>query len=382
MGKTGEVTTGESPTGDNAGTVLAAPVQNLTLQDPTATISGVLNTLSAPVQTLQLVAKTGPGDVNGKTGESKTGEAVTGGSGSTGTTITTLTVDLSAPVQTLALQDPTASITGAGTATINANEHVLQLAIPQALIGYKQWVINSQPLRVREVTLTPTELTLEVRARTSAERSLLDTLDANAGAYQDRQLADGTAQARDTSGGSNNFDPIPPIRMQPPRTTRTFFVDNVSRRRTSADTQGIIGTISLVAQDTRSAVTGYTDAVDSSKWEFDFNGGRIVTDRVSTIDQGPTTSVELILTESQAELFETLTAATAGAVVATVPDGESYSRDTTPNNRQTVTITPPSGAADPAIPQGDYVVENWESVGNDGFAFRVRMDISSRYDPK
>jgi len=119
---------------------------------------------------------------------------------------------------------------------------------------------------------------------------------------------------------------------------------------------------------------------DSTAFTFDFgSAGTIVTPRVSNISQGDTLSFDIILTPDQTELWETLTAASAGAVVRAVPDGETFTEDTTPSDRQTVSITPPSSAADSAIEQGDYVVMGWESRGSDGGAYRLSVEIDSRY---
>ena len=402
MGKTGAVRTGESPTGDVAQPTLNAPIHTLTLDTPTASI-----TTPAP-----------PG-VRSKTGHAPTGEVRTGDEVITEQTLVasaqTLTLDtptptitgagaatatapvqtltlatptpaitriarLQAATQTLTLDTPTAVISGAGAATLSAAVQTLTLATPDARIGFAEWVVNGQPYRVVETTLTPTELTLGIRAREQAERAGLDTLDDNAGAVGTRERADGTVDGLDTSGGDNTFEVIPPVRHQPERVTRDWHVDDVSRERTSADTQATRATLSLINAATRDSVTGYTDPADSTAWTFEFAGGTIVTPRVSEIRQQATTTLRLVLEPAQAELFETVTAASAGAVTTTVPDGETFARDTTPGDRQTVTITPPSGASDPAIPQGDYVVTGWESEGADGGAYRVRMDIATRYE--
>jgi hypothetical protein len=354
--KTGEAKTGEVPTGDAlAGAdTLAAPVQALTLDTPTPTIAGAgAATATAAVQTLTL-------DTPAATIERRN--------------------TLSAPVQTLTLDTPTPTITGAGAATATAAVQTLTLATPDARIGFAQWLIGGQSYRVVGVTLTPTELSLDIRARTQAERAGLDTLDDNAGAVNTRERADGTVDGLDTSGGGNTFEVIPPVRHQPERVTRDWHVDDVSRERTSASTQATRATVALINAATRASVTGYADGADSTAWTFEFAGGTIVTPRVSEIRQQATTALRLVLEPAQAELFETVTAATAGAVTTTVPDGETFARDTTPGDRQTVTITPPSGASDPAIPQGDYVVTGWESEGADGGAYRVRMDIATRYE--
>jgi len=376
MGKTGAVKTGESPTGDVSILVLGATAQTWEF----ASI----------------------GRASNKTGEVKTGEAPTGGDGAQFATIqnAALILDattqqwsfdpqpadikqlarLQAKSQTWAFDAQPAAFDAVGTATLGATAQPWTWEGLSGQVGFPVWVIDDTAIRVTSVTLTPTNLTLEVRARTADERALLDTLDSDAGAVQSRERADGTVAGLDTAAGSNTFEVIPPIRHLPQRATRDWLVDDVSRDRTSADTQATSATVSLVSTDTRDAVTGYTDAADSGKWTFDFSaGGTVVTRRVSGISQGATTSLTITAEPRQAELIETVTAATAGAVVREVPDGQWFTEDTTPNSRQTVDITPPSGAADPAIPQDTYVISNWESRGDDGGAYRITLEIDTRF---
>lgn len=242
----------------------------------------------------------------------------------------------------------------------------------------QRWALGGATIRVVGVTLTPTELRLEVRARSQSERQLLDTLDTNAGAVDTRERADGTTVGLDRAGGDNTFTVRPPVRLRPPRTVRDWLVADVSRDRTSIDTKAVAATISLVASQTRDSVDGYVNS--GTGWTFTFNRGTIVTDRVGDISQGETTRVPIVLTDRQAELAETVLAASAGAVVSPVPDGETFTRDTTPDSRQSVDIALPSGVSDAAISPGEYVVEDWEVRGDGGTAFRMTLDISTRYE--
>lgn len=242
------------------------------------------------------------------------------------------------------------------------------------------WVIDELQIQVFAVTLRPTELELSVRARTDAAQRLLDRLDSNAGAYEDRTLADGTYQARDTAGGSNTFTVRPSTRLRPPRVTRDWLVDSVSRTRTSTDQQAIEATVTFVAGGTRTPQTGHTDAADTSQWTFAFNGGTVVTASVADIQQGETTTIPIVLTDRQAELVESVTPAIGGAYTFEVPDDETFTRDETPTDRQSVTITSPDSVTNPPLPDGEYVVTGWRSRGSDGAGFRWDMEVSSRYN--
>jgi len=72
------------------------------------------------------------------------------------------------------------------------------------------WLIDDLRIRVTGVTLTPTNLDLDIRARTNTEQRALEILDSNAGAYDQRERADGTLEALDTAGGGNTFTVRPP----------------------------------------------------------------------------------------------------------------------------------------------------------------------------
>lgn len=244
------------------------------------------------------------------------------------------------------------------------------------------WVVGNTALRVVDVTLTPTRLTLVVRVRSASARDALARLDDNAGSVTERERANGVTDGLDTAGGSNTFTVRPPTQLRPPRIERDWLVEDVERERASADTKATLATVTLLADQTRSVVDGYADSANANSWSFSFTGGTIITDRVSNINQGATTSLQLILSRRQAELFETVTAATAGSVVSVVPDGQNYSRDTTPNSRQTVTIDGPDDADDPAISDGDYVVAGWSVFGSDGGDLRAEIQISSRFEPQ
>jgi len=244
----------------------------------------------------------------------------------------------------------------------------------------RTWIVGGEQLRVVSSTLTPTTLSLEVRARSASERAALDRLDSDAGAVDTRERADGTTVGLDTAGGENTFTVRPPYQDRPPRIEREWLVDNVSRSRTSADTRATSSTVSFIAKETRDRMTGYVNAGGTDAWTFDLAGATINTPRVHDIQQDATTTLRIVATPRQAEALESITPATAGAVVREVPDGQWFDEDTTPNNRQSVTITPPSSSADSAIPSGTYVVGSFESEGTNAGAFRIMLEISSRYE--
>lgn len=291
--------------------------------------------------------------------------------------------ELNDETQGLSLSQEQESISGKGDATISDATHSLLLGQGRDSIGFTDWVVAGEVLRVVGATLTPTELSIDVRARTQAERDALDTLDAEAGAVDTRERADGTVDGLDRAGGNNTFTVYPPVDLQPPRINREWVVDDVERDRASADTQSTLATVTFVGQETRDPATGLSESGGTDAWTFHFGGfGTIATPAVSGLEQGEVTALTITMTPTQAELFETTAAATAGAVASEVPDGETFTRDTTPNDRQTVTITPPSSASDPTPSAGEYVVTGWESVGSAGGAYRVTVEISSRYEPR
>lgn len=243
------------------------------------------------------------------------------------------------------------------------------------------WVIGTRRVAVREITLTPTTLTLTISLRDAGARRTLRELDEDAGALARRELADGTIEYVDTADGDNTYTVTPSVRHQPPRIERDWLVGDISRDRASADTQAVLGTITLRGKQTRDpAAIGYDDADDADAWEFDFSDGRVVSRRVSAVQQpAGTTSLQIVLSPRQAELVESGAAAVAGAISNTVPDGQAFTRDTTPDDRQTVTVDPPADAADPALKAGTYVVTGWTvDSGSGGGADRMDLSVATR----
>jgi len=241
------------------------------------------------------------------------------------------------------------------------------------------WAVGGYRLPVRGVRLTPTTLTLDVALRTPTARRALREFDDDAGAYQDRSRASGEIEHLDTAGGDNTYTVQPAVKHRPPRVVRDWLVEDVSRDRASADTKAVLGSVTLRGRRTRAEVTGHDDADDSGAWEFDFTGGRVVSRRVSRLRQSVgSTTLQIVLSPRQAELIESVAAATAGAVSNAVPDGQAFTRDTSAGDRQTVTVDPPDGVTDPALSAGTYVVSEWSVDGSDGGAYRMDLSVSTR----
>lgn len=253
-----------------------------------------------------------------------------------------------------------------------------------------RWVISppdETPARVRvtNVVLRPTRCEVSIRARSAAERDILARLDDDAGEVDTRAYADGRTQGLDTSGGSNTYTLRPSTALRPPRIERDWLVESIERDRTSADTRATAATVEFVAATTRDRdATSYADGSQAGAWQFDFNaptGGTLYTERVNRIRQGETDTVALFLTRYQAEVLESVAPAVAGATTQATPDGPTVTRDTTPDDRQTVDVTPPASAADPAISAGTYVVAGWTVTGDDAGSKRVELSIDTAYTP-
>lgn len=241
------------------------------------------------------------------------------------------------------------------------------------------WLIDGVALSPTAVTVTPETIELTVPTRTQSTRDLLDTLDANAGEVRRRNLADGTMQAFDTAAGGNTYTLSPQSRSVPPRTERAVHVDDIAREKSGPSGQTVTADITLVPTATRTRNTR-TDTDDTAQWRFTFSaGGRIVTNRIAAQvnDDRESTTVSLVLTPLQTQTLETNTAAVAGAVSQSVPDGESLDRDTTPNSRQTVTVSPPDTASDPPLESGTYLALGWTTVGRGGGSYRIELELTT-----
>lgn len=115
-------------------------------------------------------------------------------------------------------------------------------------------------------------------------------------------------------------------------------------------------------------------------WTFAFADGTVETTRVTTdIVRTPDDSlqsVEMVIVVDDQEIViieESLDK--QGAInVRKVPDGPNLVEDTTANNRNTVDITPTSGASD-TIPAGTYVARNWETEWMYSTAYTVTIQF-------
>jgi hypothetical protein len=105
----------------------------------------------------------------------------------------------------------------------------------------------------------------------------------------------------------------------------------------------------------------------SGQWLFEFAFGDVATRRVtSDVTKAPDGSVDsvelsLVLEPEEVRVIEESVSKLAATNFVDVPDGSGYIDDESDNDRNTVTVTPPSAATD-TVEAADYIVTEWETT--------------------
>jgi hypothetical protein len=239
----------------------------------------------------------------------------------------------------------------------------------------EEWVVGGRSLQVVDHAREPDRLELSVRLRSAGAREALNELKDDAGSYETWTRADGVAEARDTVGGSNTVTVSPPTRFSPPRVAGPYLVDSVTATRTSADGTAERASVVLVPEASRGLGDTAALSATTGGWRLAFEEGIIDTDRVASDirNDGDRVELRLTVTPRQADVIEASVSAVGGVVSERLPDDDTRVRDVTPDERQTVTLTPPSASP---VDAGDYAVLSWrtESVTSARHQTTITLD--------
>jgi len=230
------------------------------------------------------------------------------------------------------------------------------------------WIIaGGFPGTLTEEIRTWTELTLTFRVDQTGV-DLLKPLDSNAGKLEIVERPDGSFRAVDRSNGKQNTTYFaPPKSRASLRYIRDYLVDEYQQRTVDQQGQQYEVTVTLVATAAKEPQGSYgSDVRSSGEWLFEFDAGSFATKRVAAeLSQqgkdgveGP--SMELTLTNEQAQILEESAGRQGGVTVHEVPDGPNVVEDNSPGEGNTVAVTVPDSAGD-AISSGEYIVREWES---------------------
>lgn len=315
--------------------LLHAPVQSLSLSHTTSGASGTgAASLDAPVQSLETGTPTA----------SVVGEFT-----------------LDAPVQSLEVGHPEATISG--VFTLDAPVQSLEAGHESALIGWADWVLDG------DAVATPTDeiathrlVSLSLRADTSLVTDVLRSLRSDEGKLDVRTYDDGGYTAVDRADGDNTFDVTPPVTRLPLRQEGEYHVARYEESLVSQDVGEWDVTVDLQHATNRTDSPSIDESRDADEWSFETRYGTIATDRVSAEVAGTgedgveRVELEATLTFEQAHVFEAAMARLDAVRVKRVADSTNEPRDDSPDDGNTLDVTPPDDAPDDVVSAGEHVV--------------------------
>lgn len=168
---------------------------------------------------------------------------------------------------------------------------------------------------------------------------------------------DGFVYATDLAGGNNTFTLSPPSERGSLRVSRDYVVDKYNERNIDQASDKYEVTIEFVPKSAKSLSTTLSET--GSDWEFAFSNATVNTARVQaeqssgSENDSDTIDLTLYLTNSQARVFEEHGQTVEAVNVREVPDGSNVVDDNNSNDRNTLTITPPSSGV---VSSGDHVM--------------------------
>lgn len=362
MPKTGTAKTGEGRTGDVSDLRLAAPVQPLALDHPTATATGEGEaTLSASAHSLRWVVYEVLSST--KTGEAKTGEAATGGDAMQHQITGDGEAAFAAPVQPLALDHLTHRLRL--EESFAAPLQTLQFDTLNPLIGYTVWALDGQQVGAETGEIaTHRSLTLSLRAQTSTLTNVLRPLKSDEGQVDVLVTDSGGFVAVDRADGGNTFQLDPPVGRQPLRQIGDYHVRRYEEDLVSQDVDEWDVEIEFVPDANRTDAPGISETPSGDEWGFTTRYGTIATDRVDAQFLGTGSDgverfeVTARLTFDQSLAFEAALSTVEGVRVRSIPDATNVAVDDT-GGEATLTVDSPTNDV---LADGDYVVLDWEST--------------------
>lgn len=197
---------------------------------------------------------------------------------------------------------------------------------------------------------------------------------------------DGGFNAVDRAGGSNTVNLYEPDTREDLRTVDTWLIDEYEEKPLDTEAKRWEVTVTFVPEIEKSYDNKYgsisspgVPTRESGEWLYEFENGGITTKNVTTsLEKVPNKTFDkitlnMVLTPEQLRIVEENLGRLKAQYVRDVPDGDNVLVDQTSSGRNTVTVTPPSGATD-TVESGDYVVSNWETTYNQTI-YRIEMEV-------
>jgi hypothetical protein len=310
---------------------------------------------------------------------------------------------LSAPVTEIQVTSPSPSVQASGSATLSASTTELQVISPAPSLepvtavltaplksvvigtpapgfGTPNWIVAGYPFGADTVESDAKTLTLSAvvaRYRLGQIRKVREAAEKVGVVVDDN----GRFKAVDRSRVGNKYTVKPPVAENPPRETTDMLVADYSEERVSK--QENKSEVELVLQRPASRdKTGDepSQTRETGEWLLEFHSGAIATrritpERTSAVETAKDVeSLQLVLTAEQTLVLETSATYPDAVSVVEVPDGTNLAQDNSTDDRQTVTVTAPSGKEE-VLGDGTYVVDGWTSTRLDSDSYEVSLDL-------
>lgn len=367
MAKSGAFKTGEGITGDSLAVILSPDAQTLSLSTPTPDATGTGTVTVAPeTQQLSLYPIGTQGAITSRSGQSKTGEFVSGGATNPGLDLLSQVV-FRPEMQTLSLSWPTPTATGTGTVGLSPNAQTLLLSAPTPNVGYSSWVLDNDSIgRVTGERATHQTLSLTTRVDSETLAATLRALKTDEGKVEVIGTDDGGYRAVDRANGGNSFILLAPIQRQPLRRGGTVHVARYEETLVSQDVGEWDVEIEFQHADERTDTPSLSETADANEWGLETRYGTVATERVDADVVGTGEAgverfeLQIRLTFSQAHVFEAALNRLGAGRVREIPDAPNQAIDDSTDGAATVTVNAPDGQD--TVADGAYVVQEWEST--------------------
>jgi len=273
-------------------------------------------------------------------------------------------------------------VTADGTVTVVSAASVSASAEvdASAIIIAGDWQVAGYPFEADTVESTAKTLTLSAvvaRYRLGQIRNVREAAEKVGVVVDDN----GRFEAVDRSRTGNTYTVEPPKRERPPRRVSDMLVADYSEERVSK--QESKSEVEIVLQRPASRdPTGDepSQTRETGEWLLEFANGAIATRRITPERQSAVEtakdveSLQLVLTAEQVLVLETSATHPDAVSVVEVPDGTNLAQDNSTDDRQTVTVTAPSGKEE-VLDDGTYVVDGWTSTRLDSDSYEISLDL-------
>ena len=253
--------------------------------------------------------------------------------------------------------------------------------------GAPHWIINGlQVQELVEEVRTWDSMTLTFRSDKKTVKDRLRPLFDRPGKVDVVEEIDGGFRAVNRAGPSNQLTTQAPFGRGEVRPIDTWYVAGYSEEVVGRDGSSWEVEVEMTPDKEKAYDNEYgtldskhTESQTQNRWKFAFDYGDIVTRRVTTnVERAPDGTVvgadiELVLEQDELRRLEESAGKLAATNLREVPDGADLMEDVTADDRNTVTITPPTGSEE-TLAGGEYVIDEFETVFNRG-AYVVTLTI-------